>query len=72
MAATGTDPHALIERHRHGDWGDVTLHDALANNAAIEDGGPIGSRYALDATRTVTVTTDATRTATTIAIPAES
>ena len=72
MANTGTDPHALIERHRHGDWGDVTLHDALANNAAIEDGGPIGSLYALDATHTVTITTDATRTATTIAAPAES
>lgn len=72
MANTGTDPHALIERHRHGDWGDVTLHDALANNAAIEDGGPIGSRYTLDATHTVTVATDAARTATTIAVPTES
>ena len=72
MANTSTDPHALIERHRHGDWGDVTLDDALANNAAIEDGGPIGSLYALDATHTVTITTDATRTATTIAALTES
>ena len=39
------DPVGIIWRHRTGDWGDVDLDQAMANNDAVLFGGPILSGY---------------------------
>lgn len=39
------DPAGIIWRHRAGDWGDVGLDQAMANNDAVLFGGPILSMY---------------------------
>ena len=39
------DPVGIIWRHRTGDWGDVDLDQAMANNDAVLFGGPILSMY---------------------------
>ena len=39
------DPAEIIWRHRAGDWGDVDLDRAMANNDAVLFGGPILPMY---------------------------
>ena len=39
------DPAGIIWRHQAGDWGDVNLDQAMANNDAVLLGGPILSTY---------------------------
>lgn len=64
MAAAGIDPAALLARHASGDWGQVSLEVALANNTAVTAGGTITSAYPFPRTTpVVTVTTDITVTA---------
>lgn len=45
LAHHGIDPAGIIWRHRAGDWGDVDLDQAMANNDAVLFGGPILSLY---------------------------
>lgn len=45
FARRNVDPAGFIWRHRAGDWGDVDLDQALANNDAVQFGGPILSMY---------------------------
>lgn len=78
MAAAGIDPAALLARHAGGDWGQVTIEVALANNTAVTAGGTITSAYPLppvtQVNPVVTVTTDITvtaRPATTINLASE-
>lgn len=67
MAAAGIDPATLLARHASGDWGQVSLEVALANNTALAAGGTITSAYPLPQdSQVVTVTTDTARAVTTI------
>ena len=45
LAYHHVDPVKIIWRHRAGDWGDVELAQAMANNDATQEGGPIRSAY---------------------------
>ena len=45
LAHHRVDPAGIIWRHRAGDWGDVDLDQAMANNDAVLFGGPILSMY---------------------------
>ena len=45
LAHHQVDPAGIIWRHRAGDWGDVDLDQAMANNDAVLFGGPILSMY---------------------------
>lgn len=47
LAHHQVDPGGMIWRHRAGDWGDVDLDQAMANNDAVLFGGPILSMYRL-------------------------
>ena len=38
----------MISRHHHGDWGNVSQEDALANDHAVENGARIVSVYSED------------------------
>ena len=45
LAHHQVDPAGIIWRHRAGDWGDVDLDQAMANNDAVLVGGPLLSMY---------------------------
>lgn len=66
----GTDLHAYIARHHHGDWGDLCIEDARANQQALQFGGRIFSAYII-ASEKVWIITEADRSATTLLFPSE-
>ena len=39
------DISALLTRHKHGDWGDLTLEEKSHNDSGSKHGFPITSRY---------------------------
>lgn len=61
---------ALFARQERGDWGDVDIEDAMANEQALIDGGRLMSVYKLEI-GTVWVITEADRSATTLLLPEE-
>ena len=62
---------AFILRHRCGDWGDVPVRDARSNHAGLRGGRRVISLYTMDDGQRLVVITDADRSATRIALPAE-
>ena len=44
----GVQPATLLNRHVHGDWGDMDRHDRAANDAALKDGSRIFSSYLIN------------------------
>lgn len=65
------DGLALVARHLHGDWGDLTPEDAAANDEALVAGERLLSAYHLPTGVKVWVITEADRRATTLLLPAE-
>jgi len=59
---------AIFARQERGDWGDVDIEDAMANEQALIDGGRLMSVYKLKI-GTVWVITEADRSATTLLLP---
>src|SRR5262249_23035662 len=57
-----------LRRHACGDWGDLWPEDALANDAALREGGRLLSAYGQGATR-FWVITEADRSVTTVLVP---
>jgi hypothetical protein len=68
LEASGVSPFALLSRHAAGDWGDLDLHDRVANQLALRDGSRILSAYDLPGGR-LWVITEWDRSATTILRP---
>ncbi len=62
------DPY--LRRHVGGDWGDVPLDDALANERAAKHGARILSSYEIAGQR-VWIITEADRSVTTLLFPSE-
>ena len=60
----------IFARHERGDWGDVDIEDAMANEQALIDDGRLMSVYKLEI-GTVWVITEADRSATTLLLPEE-
>jgi hypothetical protein len=76
LAAAKTNPQYLLIQHARGQWGDLSIEDARANEAAIESGDRILSAYPLATGARVWVVTEAIgddgrRAATTILLPEE-
>lgn len=72
MARAGTDPTDLLDRHQRGDWGDVDIDEALANNGAVTGAALLHSIYNLAPAGTVVwVLTSGDRRSTTITTPDE-
>ena len=44
----GIQPATLLDRHVHGEWGDMDKHDRAANDAALKDGSRIFSAYVMN------------------------
>lgn len=66
----GLDVVSLLHRHRCGDWGSISEHDAQANNHAVEGGTRILSVYETVGGR-LWIITEADRSATTVLLPSE-
>ena len=66
----GLDVISLLHRHRAGDWGAVSDHDAQANDHAVEHGGRVLSAYETTGGR-LWIITEADRSATTVLLPSE-
>ncbi len=68
-------PHALLERHVAGDWGEeIDQHDTAVNEAALKTGARLLSAYRVSgkaAPEKVWLITEADRSATTILLPDE-
>lgn len=65
------DPSVFLSRHKRGDWGDVSVEDAAANERSVESGGMILSvYYARDGTK-LWIMTEADKSATAILLPDE-
>jgi hypothetical protein len=61
----------LLSRHLCGDWGQVPLEDAEANQQALTDGNRILSSYPLPDGARIWLITEADRSSTTFLLPEE-
>ena len=66
----GLDVVGLLHRHRSGDWGAVSDHDARANDHAVGECTRIFSAYETAGGR-LWIITEADRSATTVLLPSE-
>ena len=66
----GLDVVGLLHRHRSGDWGTVSEHDAQANDHAVEVEARVLSAYETAGGR-LWIITEADRSATTVLLPSE-
>ena len=66
----GLDVVGLLHRHRAGDWGAVSEHDAQANDHALDHGARVLSAYETAGGR-LCIITEADRSATTVLLPSE-
>lgn len=72
----GQNPAFFVRQHACGNWGDVDAEDRLANNAALESGDRLFSRYHLNDGTTIYIVTEAegpgrVRPVTTLLLPEE-
>ena len=66
----GIDLVRLLYRHRAGDWGTVSEHDAQANDHAVHANGRVLSAYDTAGGR-LWILTEADRSATTVLLPSD-
>lgn len=72
LDAAGIEGVLLLARHIHGDWGDLSVEDATANELALLTGKRLLSSYDLpDGQGKVWIVTEADRSMTTILRPDE-
>ena len=70
LANAGENPAALLDRHRSGDWGEVSPEDARENDLSVREGFRIVSSYQV-CTGRVWITTEWDRSSTCILLPEE-
>jgi hypothetical protein len=66
----GINAHTYLDRHVHGDWGDVPSTDAVENDLSVQRGFRVLSAYTI-AGRTIWIITEADRSVTTLLFPSE-
>lgn len=67
----GQSPVEFIDRHRHGDWGEVCGEDWELNNQSVQDGTRILSAYRTNTDVRLWIITEADRSSTCILLPEE-
>jgi len=71
LQQAGDHPFLYLQRHAHGDWGDLDADDVTENEFSLVNGFRLLSAYTLkDGTR-IWIITEADRSATTILLPEE-
>ena len=68
-ALSPVDVRTALDRHAHGDWGDVTGDDGEANDEALENEGRLFSVYHNSDGLKFWVITESDRSATTLMLP---
>jgi len=68
---TSADVRALLKRHRRGDWGVVSEHDAKENEYSVSRHLRILSAYRLSDDTKIWLITEADRSVTTFLLPSE-
>lgn len=64
-------PLSYLSHHARGEWGDLCMEDALANDEALEGGGRLFSAYKLRDGTKIWIITEADRSSTCILLPEE-
>lgn len=64
-------PSDFLNRHVHGDWGDVCEEDAEANQQSVKDGSRLLSSYRTKLNVKLWIITEADRSSTCILLPEE-
>jgi hypothetical protein len=67
----GREPMEFVERHVHGDFGELDEHDKLVNEQSLLHGGRILSSYRVVGEERVWIITEASREVTTLLRPEE-
>lgn len=68
----GINVYEYLNRHKNGDWGDVSTEDSLANEKAVASGDlRIFSSYLLGEGKKLWIITEADRSSTTLLLPEE-
>ena len=70
-SVTAEEAAEALNRHMHGDWGDVSPQDWESNDAAFDEGERLLSSYRTDNGVKFWVITEADRSATTVLLPEE-
>ncbi|WP_338807036.1 methyltransferase [Pseudomonas chlororaphis] len=65
------DPMLYVQRHLHGDWGDIGEAESQANAVALNQNGPLYSRYQVTPCLYLAVITDDSHSTTIIQLPEE-
>lgn len=71
LTVAGENGLGYLARHACGDWGEVCLEDACANDLACETGERILSAYRLQEGTKLWIITEADRSSTCILLPEE-
>ena len=71
LEAAAANPADFLERHQHGDWGEVDDFDRRANDRAVHSGGRILSAYHTGRGEKLWVITEADRSSTCLLLPSE-
>ncbi|AZP72931.1 MULTISPECIES: hypothetical protein [Pseudomonas] len=65
------DPMPFFQRHAHGDWNQVSDETWYANNAALKIDGQLNSFYVVTREISLSIMSEADRSATMIRLPSE-
>ena len=71
LSRNGADGSVYADRHRKGDWGNVSDHSVHENERALIQHDPIMSAYTLEDGTRIWIVTEADRGTTTILLPEE-
>lgn len=71
MGKAGQAPSDFLNRHVRGDWGDVCLEDAEANQKSLKDGSRLLSSYRTKLNVKLWIITEADRSSSCILLPEE-
>jgi hypothetical protein len=68
---SGEEPWPYLDKHIHGDWGEVDEHDRKENELSLVHGFRLLSAYTLKNGVKIWIITEADRRSTTILLPSE-
>jgi hypothetical protein len=71
VTESGEQPFEYLNRHIHGDWGELSEHDRRENELSLEHGFRLLSAYTLRSDVKIWIITEADGSAKTILLPEE-
>ena len=71
LEKAGQGPQEFLQRHSHGEWGDLDEQDRKENQLSLEQGFRLLSSYRTNANEKLWVITESDRSVTTLLLPEE-